>query len=252
MLKARKFFAILICTLVVTGNLFAQEKGEISFGADLMSRYVWRGTQFSTGPVIQPAVEYSKGGFALGAWASYAQDGSDGAEADLYVSYTFADDLFTATVTDYFFPADGLGVNDSYFDYKKSSTGHTLEGTLAFNGSDGFPISILAAMNFWGADQDVSGDQRYSLYVELGYGFTYNDVAIDLFAGFTPIDADEEIDETGELTTGFYGRTAGFVNMGFTASKEIAITEKFSLPVSASVIANPMAENLFLVFGVSF
>ncbi|MDQ1769238.1 hypothetical protein GQR60_00210 [Labilibaculum sp. A4] len=250
MLKARKFFALLIGTLVVTGSLFAQEgsgNGEISFGADLMNRYVWRGTQFSTGPVIQPSVEYSNGGFALGAWGSYAQNGADGAEADLYASYTFADDLFTATVTDYFFPTDGIAVNNSYFDYKKASTGHIMEATLAFNGSDGFPISILAAMNFWGADQDTNGDQQNSLYIELGYGFKYKEVAIDLFAGFTPIDADESKGESG-----FYGDTAGFVNMGFTASKEIAITDKFSLPVSASVIANPMAENLFLVFGVSF
>ncbi len=250
MLKARKFFALLTCTLVVTGRLFAQEesgKGEITFGADLMNRYVWRGTQFSTGPVIQPGVEYSNGGFALGAWGSYAQNGADGAEADLYASYTFADDLFTATITDYFFPTDGIAVNNSYFDYKKASTGHIMEATLAFNGSDGFPISILAAMNFLGADQDANGDQQNSLYIELGYGFTYKEVAIDLFAGFTPIDADEDKGESG-----FYGNTAGFVNMGFTASKEIAITEKFSLPVSASVIANPMAENLFLVFGISF
>ncbi len=122
-----------------------------------------------------------------------------------------------------------------------------MEATIAFNGSDGFPISILAAMNFWGADQDANGDQQNSLYIELGYGFEFKEVAIDLFAGFTPIDADEDKGESG-----FYGDTAGFVNMGLTASKEVTITENFSLPLSASVIANPMAENLFLVFGVSF
>nr|WP_320118811.1 hypothetical protein [uncultured Marinifilum sp.] len=246
MLNARKLITLFIGMILLAGNASAQE-GEISFGADLMSRYVWRGTQFSTGPVIQPGVEYSKGGFAIGAWGSYAQDGSDGAEADLYASYTFADDLFTATITDYFFPTDEIATNNSYFDFKKSSTGHILEGTLAFNGSEKFPISIMAAMNFWGADQDANGDQQYSLYIELGHSFTYKEIDIDIFAGFTPIDADEEKGESG-----FYGDTAGFVNMGFSASKEVAITEKFSLPLSASVVANPMAENLFLVFGVSF
>lgn len=250
MLRTKKLFTLLAITLLSTSYLCAQEdvkNGEISFGADILNRYVWRGTQFSTSPVIQPAVEYSNGGFAIGAWGSYSQNGSDGAETDLYVSYTFADELFTATVTDYFFPNDGIAVNNKYFDYKEASTGHIMEASLAFNGSDAFPISILAAMNFWGADQDANGDQHNSLYVEFGYGFEYKEVAIDLFAGFTPIDADEDIGESG-----FYGSTAGFVNMGFTASKEVNITENFSLPLSASVIANPMAENLFLVFGVSF
>lgn len=101
-------------------------------------------------------------------------------------------------------------------------------------------------MNFWGADQDTSGNQQYSLYIEFGYGFKYKAVDVSLFAGFTPIDADEDKGESG-----FYGDTAGFVNMGLTASKEITITDKFSLPVSASLIANPMAENLFLVFGIT-
>ncbi|MPQ46304.1 hypothetical protein GCQ56_04720 [Marinifilum sp. N1E240] len=247
MLKARKFITLLIGMIMLIGTSSAQE-GELSFGADLMSRYIWRGTQFSTGPVIQPAVEYSKGGFAIGVWGSYAQNGDkDGAEADIYVSYTFADDLFTATLTDYFFPTDDIAVNNSYFDYKKESTGHILEGTLAFNGTDGFPISIMAAMNFLGADQDANGDQQYSLYIELGHSFSYKKVDIDLFAGFTPIDADEDKGESG-----FYGDTSGFVNLGFTASKVVSITEKFSLPLSASVVANPMAENLFLVFGVTF
>lgn len=249
MMKIKKLTTLLIGFIIITCPLFAQnEKGDISLGADLISRYIWRGTQFSTGPVIQPGIEYSKGSFTIGAWGSYSFDGdNDGAEADIYISYSFADNLFTATLTDYFFPNDQIAANNSYFDFKKESTGHILEGNIAFNGTKRFPISIMAAMNFWGADQDVNGDQQYSLYIELGHSFTYKDVNIDLFAGFTPIDADEDKGESG-----FYGATAGFVNLGFTASKEVAITEKFSLPLSASVIANPMAENLFLVFGVSF
>lgn len=249
MMKTKELTTFLIGVIISTSSLFAQnKKGEISLGADLMSRYIWRGTQFSTGPVIQPGIEYSKGAFAIGAWGSYSFDGDqDGAEADIYVSYRFADDLFTVSLTDYFFPNDQIAANNSYFDFKKEATGHILEGSIAFNGTKSFPISIMAAMNFWGADQDANGNQQYSLYIELGHSFTYKDVNIDLFAGFIPIDADEDKGESG-----FYGDTAGFVNLGFTASKEVAITEKFSLPLSASVIANPMSENLFLVFGVSF
>ena len=249
MLQSRNFLIAIIGLMLFTSKAMSQDsKGNLSLGADWMSRYIWRGTQFSTGPVIQPGIAYSNNGFAIGAWGSYAQNGdNDGAEADLYFSYTFADNLFTATITDYFFPNDGIATENSYFDYKKSSTGHILEAMLAYNGSDKFPVSIMAAMNFWGADQDADGDQQYSIYIELGHSFSYKDVDIDLFAGFTPTNPDELKGESG-----FYGDTAGFVNMGFTASKEIEITDKFSLPLSASLIANPMAENLFLVFGVTF
>ena len=247
--KARKIYIFIISTLLFSASLSAQvesTKGEISFNVDLMSRYVWRGTQFSTGPVIQPNVAYTNGNFTAGAWGSYSQDESNGSEIDLYLSYTFANDMFTATVTDYFFPTEGIALNNSYFDYKKASTGHIYEATLAYNATEKFPINIMTAVNFWGADQDASGDQQYSLYVELGYDFKVKDVDLSVFSGFTPIDPDESKGESG-----FYGDTAGFVNLGFTASKEIKLTNNFSLPVSASIITNPMNENLFLVVGVS-
>jgi hypothetical protein len=44
----------------------------------------------------------------------------------------------------------------------------------------------------------------------------------------------------------------GLVNIGVSASKEIKMTEFFSLPLSGSVILNPESESLFMVVGVSF
>ncbi|MFO7864639.1 MAG: hypothetical protein R6U85_11600, partial [Salinivirgaceae bacterium] len=44
----------------------------------------------------------------------------------------------------------------------------------------------------------------------------------------------------------------GIVNVGIGASKEIKITDYFSLPLSGSVILNPESESLFMVVGVSF
>jgi len=43
----------------------------------------------------------------------------------------------------------------------------------------------------------------------------------------------------------------GIVNLGITLAKEIQITDKFSLPVSGSLITNPTAESIFIVFGIS-
>ena len=45
---------------------------------------------------------------------------------------------------------------------------------------------------------------------------------------------------------------SGIVNMSFSGSKEIQISDSFALPVFGSFILNPDAEAAFLVFGVSF
>ncbi len=45
---------------------------------------------------------------------------------------------------------------------------------------------------------------------------------------------------------------SGIVNMSFSGSKDISITENYSLPVFGSFILNPEAETAFLVFGISF
>ena len=57
-------------------------------------------------------------------------------------------------------------------------------------------------------------------------------------------------DDAGDA---FYaGGGSGLVNMSFSGSKDIAITESYSLPVFGSFIVNPDAETAFLVFGISF
>ena len=60
------FFAVVLS--FTTTDLKAQD-----FGADVVSSYVWRGTQFGTGPVIQPwftlptITECSR----IGVWGSF-------------------------------------------------------------------------------------------------------------------------------------------------------------------------------------
>ncbi len=261
-----KRILVLMIGLFLMVQGFAQDSKGVEFnvGADLMSRYVWRGTQFGgASPSLQPSVSLTTNNFEIGFWGAYSLGGVNPyQEFDLYMSYTFAKGLFTATVTDYFFPEDG-GKYD-YFDYKEESTGHILEGSLCFNGTEKFPISILLAMNFHGADAKKIVDDpnssnfneedgiQYSTYVELGYSCSLKDVNFDVFAGINLTKPEEANLSTGYLgEAGFYGSKAGVVNLGFTASKEVGITDKFLLPVSASVIANPVAETVFFVFGIS-
>lgn len=237
----------------------------VDFGADIMSRYVWRGTAFSTAPSIQPGMELSVAGLAFGAWGAYSFDGfNNGAEADLYLSYTFLNDMLSVTVTDYFFPTETVGAYD-YWRYGENETGHVFEGSLSFNGTEDLPLSFLVATNFYGADakkvvDDPNADNfneedgiQYSTYMELGYGFSHSGIDFSTYIGFTPNDPKKADAETGYVgESGFYGPGMGIVNIGITGVKEIKITESYALPVNASVITNPMSENIYIVFGISF
>lgn len=235
----RALLSFVFCILFVAvsiQNTYSQDGGSNwGLGADVVSRYVWRGTDFGNSPSIQPYLSYSIKGFEIGTWGSFATNGADMQEVDLYASYNFCKERISLGVTDYFFPSS-LVTKNRYFDYKEESTGHILEGNLNLNGGEKIPLSLSLNYNFYGADTDNS------FYFELGYSGSCKNVDLDVFAGAT----------TGEgiyLTPGAEGFS--FVNIGLTASKEIKITENWSLPVSASLITNPQAENIFFVFGFS-
>lgn len=212
------FFAMALIGLFTT-SIKTSAQADVSLGADLMSRYVWRGTDFGGSPSIQPYIELSTGNFVLGAWGAYTTNLPGAQEADLYAGYTFSD-VFSLTLTDYYFPMDDM--SDEYFDFDNS---HSLEvsGELALDN-----FSLLAGKFFAGAD-----DQ--SLYFEAGYDFG----VINAFIGA----GDEAYTTDGEFN---------LVNIGIGTSKEIKLTDYFSLPMSGSVILNPESESLFMVVGVSF
>ncbi len=213
---------------------------QFDLGVDVQSRYIWRGIQLGNNSAsIQPYVEYSAGQFSIGAWGAYGLGGDGGGlnEADLYASWSPTDYL-SITVTDYFFPAEGN--NQGYWPY---NNGHVFEGMISFSGVDGFPVGITVATNFGGADQKANGDQSYSTYIEASYSKSIgeNGVEVSVFAGGVIGDEGGYYLTDGE----------GLINLGLGVSKEIKITENWSLPVNGALIFNPDADNIFLTFGFS-
>jgi len=246
-------------------NTKTSNKVKVEFGADLYSRYVWRGTQFGgNSPSLQPSLTVSYGGFEMGAWGAYSLGGINSSqEMDLSLSHSFFNGMFSAVITDYYFPTES-GSNN-YFDYNKDNTGHILEAGISFNGTKKIPLSFSAYMNFFGADAShLNNDPasfnfnqktriQYSNYFELAYNTSAQNVDLNLFVGATlsnPIKADPATGFIGE--TGFYGTGAGIVNLGITASKTVKITKDYSMPLTASLITNPQSKNVFLIFGISF
>ena len=100
MKKIKKTFNIL--TLVLISILStSQTFGQIDIGADILSRYVWRGAAYSNGPSIQPYMSYATGGFEVGFWGAYANDMMVD-ELDFYASASIGP--VALTLTNYIFP----------------------------------------------------------------------------------------------------------------------------------------------------
>ena len=208
--------ASLFLLMAITPMVKAQE---VSTGVDLYSSYVWRGTNFS-GPSIQPYIDFSAGGFSIGAWGSQGFDGFQ--EMDLYMSYGF-DFGLSLGLTDYYYPGT------EFFDYSTETGAHAFEINAGFEVG---AVSLAAnyILNEAGGAASAGGDMYYEIGIAAG--------SVDLFLGA----GDGWHTPDGEF---------GVCNLGIGTSKEIQITDSFSLPVSGSAILNPTTEQFFIVVGIS-
>ena len=155
-----------ICAMAVLS--FSSANAQFETGADIVSSYVWRGftqTEDKGAPNIQPFVSFTIGRLTLGSWASTSFLGNV-KEIDLYATYAFSSQ-FALTVTDY---NCEFASSKGYFDYTKSGD-HVFEATLAYTGTEKFPISASVNTMFAGKDKSItdSTKQAFTTYIELGY-----------------------------------------------------------------------------------
>lgn len=200
-----------LIVLVVLTVSAISVRAQFSTGVDLYSSYVWRGAKFGTGAAIQPSVGYSIGGLSVGAWGSVCTSSDEAFEMDLSAGYDF-DFGLSLLVTDYYF---GGGWTDGAM--------HYFEPSLSYSVGD---LSLTGAY--------MIGDGVADAYAEVGYTLG----SVDLFVG---------------AGNGQYTKDGGFMlcNVGLGTSKEVKVTEDFTLPVSGSVILNPSTGGFFVVVGVS-
>lgn len=223
--KTKMFFtALIILVILSTIGVTAQEaqqKSKFTVGADLYSNYIFRGTRFGQGPSVQPAVKYINGGFTAGVWGSFDANGYS--ETDPYISYAFPFGL-SLGLTDYYYP--GLEV----FDLSKAEGSQALEINSGFT-KGGLTLSANYIINEAGGAASAGEDT----YFQAGYAFNY----FSLFAG---------------AGTGWHTSDGKFdlCNIGIGTTKEIRLTDSFSIPVIGQIILNPDREQLYVVAGFSF
>ena len=212
----------------------AQDKVETSVCLDLVNDYVWRGMHL--GDVsLQPTLDVNYKGLLLEAWGSVGlSTPTDTKEVDLTIGYTIGG--FNVSVTDYWFTA-GPDETCSYFRYGHGVTNHVFEATVGYD--FGF-LSLAWSTNFAGNDFTEAGKQAFSSYFEVNVPFALGGFDWKATAGAVP------------FATDFYGAGRFAVtNLMLTASKDIVITDSFSIPVFAQLAVNPYARKTYLVFGLT-
>ena len=222
---------ITILTMLSMGSVQAQSDWEGSLKADFVSSYIWRG--LDQGHVaVQPELSVGWKGLSLTAWGSVGLSGhtDDFREIDLTLAYETGG--LSLGVVDYW-----TDENDKrFFYFKKDGTGHAFEGYVNY---DFGPLSASWQTFFAGNDyQDGNGKRAYSSYFEVQAPFRLVTCDWEATAGLVPWASDY-------YSAGGFGVT----NVSLKATKEVKITESFSLLLVATLIANPASQHMYFVAG---
>lgn len=221
--------AFMMCGTAMVSR--AEDKVEATVATDFVSQYYWRGQDL--GDIsVQPTLGIAWKGLSLTAWGSVGlSDFSDTKEFDLTAAYEIKG--FHVGVTDYWFNSP----LEKYFKYHNDNTSHVFEGNLGYD--FGF-LSVNWYTNFAGNDGVNKNDKRaYSSYVELAAPFRLAGCDWSASVGAVP------------YATSFYAKANGFAvtHLAIKASRDIHITEKFSIPLFAQIAANPSTGKAYFVAG---
>ena len=219
--------------MVMSTTTFAQDEVETTISADVVSSYIWRGQDLGSA-ALQPTLGIAYKGLSLTAWGSYGLvDPADTKEFDLTLAYTIGG--LNIGITDYWFNA-GLDPKNRYFMYDSHKTNHVFEANVGY---DFGVASVQWFTNIAGNDGvNKDGKRAYSSYFEANVPFKLASVDWTATAGAVP------------FATDFYG-TTGFAvtNLSLKATKDIKVTDSFSIPIFGQVVANPCSQKAYLVFG---
>ena len=218
----------------------AQDNVKGTIAADVVSQYIWRGQDLGSA-AVQPTLGVAYKGFSLTGWGSVGiAEPSDTKEFDLTLAYQTGG--FHIGVTDYWFnkgtTIDGEGVEDArYFHYNTHSTTHVFEGNIGY---DFGPVALNWYTNFAGNDGFTKkGKRAYSSYVEATAPFKLASLDWTATVGAVP------------YYTSFYTKANGFAvtNVSLKASKDIKVTDSWSIPLFAAINTNPSTQKAYFVVG---
>ena len=211
----KKWVLLLMTAFALPATSMAQDKVEASVGADVVSKYIWRGQDLG-GVSVQPSVSLAYKGLSLTAWGSIGFDSDDDKEIDLTLGYETGN--FSVSVTDYWYP--------------EYSGAHTFEAQVGYD--FGF-LGVNWFTNFAGDDDE------YASYISVTAPFSLIGLDWEAEVGATPWGTD------------YYGTDKFSVcDLSLGASKDIRITKSYSTSLFAKATFNPTTEKFYATFGICF
>ena len=212
----------------------AKEGIETTISADIVSQYIWRGQDLGN-VSLQPTLGIGYEGFSLSAWGNVGFSSKDTKELDITASYTVGG--FNIGITDYWFNT-GLDPENRYFYYYAHSTNHVFEANIGY---DFRVLSLQWYTNIAGNDGlNKDGERAYSSYFEISVPFKLATVDWSAAIGAVP------------YATDFYDANRFAVtNVSLRATKEIKVTDSFTIPIFGQLVGNPRSQKAYIVFGLT-
>lgn len=211
----------------IAGTAMAEDGATVSLSADLASAYVFRGSTFNDGAVLQPGLEIGGLPVTVGVWANFDIDDYDStladnqfSEIDIYAGCDLPLEGFSLGYTEYTYPgaeaeADreitlsyeaplpltpSVSVNygiDGGIDkslYVEAGVSHEVE-------TEAVTFSMGAAVGYMDPDEGESGFSHYSVSAGASYGLA----SLGLnYVGQIDDDVLPDVEDGGTYDTGFY------------------------------------------------
>jgi len=235
MMKVRYLLFMAALSLSVTAVKAQNNHIETTISADFVSQYIWRGQDLGN-VSLQPTLGVGYKGLSLSAWGNIGiSNPSDTKEFDLTIGYTIGG--FNIGITDYWFSTGG-DPEGRYFKYDAHCTNHIFEANVGY---DFGVVNFQWFTNFAGNDtRTQKGKRAYSSYFELNVPFRLGSLDWNASIGCVP------------YATEFYA-TTGFAvtNLSLKATKDITVTDKFSIPIFAGLTANPNSKKAYFILGIT-
>ncbi|MEL6140129.1 MAG: TorF family putative porin [Bacteroidota bacterium] len=215
----------------------SEEKSKITVNAraTFVSRFIWRGLELGDQPHFQPEVTFGWNNFFVGAWASHAlspvafDESIPGyKEVIPYIGYTFN---FTSSSSLDVLIMDHYNPNFQNFgDWDDEGRGgNTIELRTILKAGN---FDFLGSVNLY-------NDTEHSAYLEFGYNFKLpNDFNVRPLVSLTPMES--PFNGTDDFA---------FTQVGVITSKDIKITDHFTVPVKVDFIVNPELDKFYTAFG---
>ncbi len=261
MKKTALLLATAAVLLVSATKTQAQDKVESTVGLDLVSRYMWRGTE-KGGITIIPAAKVSWKGASLKLQGTTGLDSDDPREINLSLGYKYK--FLNVGVTDYWTSGKDMEGHNLYFEWDPVKNGHQLEANL---GVDFGYFSLQAYTMVWGNDfqyntlldvkNRTNGKRAYSTFIELRVPFYMGGIDWDVCAGMTPFEGAYVVKPFTEISTitlvkrdEFYADKAACIMASIRATKRLEFGD-MKVPIFAEMHTNPYMKRASFLVGVS-